>query len=253
MKKISAAIITYNEEKNIERCITSLNGIADEIVVVDSNSTDKTKEICTKHRVFFYSRPFTNYSDQKNWAVGQCQYDIILSVDADEALDDKLKTQIASVKNNWQADAYSFNRMTNYCGKWIKHTGWYPDKQVRLWDKSKARWEGIIHEKLTVDKKRIIHLSGNLLHYSFYTVEQHIAQINRFSTLRANDMFANGKKFSWLKVFIKPRVKFFKHFILKGGFRDGYSGYVIAKNSAHAVFLKYIKLKYLKNNAANNQ
>lgn len=194
MEKISATIITYNEEKNIERCLKSLQGVADEIIVVDSFSNDQTKEICLKYNVAFFERAFIDYSDQKNFAIGQANYKLILSIDADEELSDQLKKSIIDIKHNWQYEAYSFNRMTNYCGKWIKHTGWYPDVQIRLFDKTTIKWVGIIHEKLDVSKDAICHLKGNLLHYSFYSINQHIAQINRYSDLKAEQLYQKGKK-----------------------------------------------------------
>lgn len=247
MQKISATIITYNEERNIERCLKSLQGVADEIIVVDSNSTDKTKEICSQYNVKFFDREFKDYSDQKNWAVEQCQYPIILSIDADEALSENLKNSILSIKENWKADAYSFNRITNFCGKWIKHTGWYPDRQTRLWDKSKAKWEGIIHEKINIPKSSVSHLKGDLEHYSFYTIHQHIAQINKFSELKAEKLVQKGKKSSMLKIVFSPIFKFIKHYFIYLGFLDGFYGFVISANSAHSTFLKYVKLKQKQN------
>jgi glycosyltransferase involved in cell wall biosynthesis len=245
MIKISAAIITYNEEKNIERCLSSLDGIADEIVVLDSNSTDNTQKICSKFNVQFLERAFTDYSDQKNWAIDKCNYDIILSLDADEELSDELRKSIIRIKNNWEYDAYVFNRMTNYCGKWIKHTGWYPDKQLRLWDKRMGMWNGAkIHEKLELNKDaKIGKAKGDMLHYSFYTIHQHIAQINKFSELKAETQFKKGKKTNCFKIVFSPAIKFFKHFVLKRGFLDGYYGFVISINSAHSAFLKQIKIR----------
>ncbi len=247
MKKISATIITYNEERNIERCLKSLQGVVDEIIVVDSYSTDKTKEICLNYHVSFFERGFKDYSDQKNWAVEQCQYPIILSIDADEELSEPLKKSILEVKENWKADAYSFNRITNFCGKWIKHTGWYPDKQIRLWDKSKAKWEGIIHEKINIPKNSVSHLKGDLEHYSFYTIHQHVAQINKFSELKAETLYQKGKKSNLLKIIFSPFFKFIKHYVFYLGFLDGFYGFVISANSAHSTFLKYVKLRQKRN------
>ena len=249
MKQISATIITYNEEKNIERCLKSLQGVADEIIVVDSFSKDKTKEICLKYNVQFFERDFTDYSDQKNWAIEQTKYPVILSIDADEELSEKLKKNILEVKNNWKADGYYFNRLTNYCGKWIKHSGWYPDKQFRLWDKEKGKWNGNkIHEKVQLEKNSIIqNLKGDLLHYSFYTIEQHISQINKYSELKAEQLHQKGKKSSAFKIIFSPLFKFIKHYFFYLGFLDGFYGFVICVNSAHSAFLKQIKLRQ-KNN-----
>lgn len=245
MKRISATIITYNEEKNIERCLKSLQGVADEIIVVDSFSNDRTKEICAKYNVSFFERKFKGYSDQKNWAIEQTTNDIILSIDADEELSEKLKNSILEVKNNWQLDGYFFNRMTNYCGKWVKHSGWYPDKQFRLWDKSMGKWnENKIHEKVQLELTSSTgFLKGDLLHYSFYSIHQHIAQINKYSELKADQLYLKGKKTNILKIIFKPLIKFLKHYIINFGFLDGFTGLVISTNSAHSEFLKQIKLQ----------
>ena len=140
MIQLSAVIITFNEERNIGRCIDSLQGIADDIVVVDSFSSDKTKEICLSKNVRFVEHAFDGHIEQKNWAITQAKHPHILSLDADEALDEVLKKSILEVKQNFTQDAYQMNRITNYCGQWIKHCGWYPDTKLRLWDSSKGYW-----------------------------------------------------------------------------------------------------------------
>ena len=136
--QISAVIITFNEEKNIERCLQSLQGIVDEIVVVDSFSKDQTKSICEKYNVKFVEHAFEGHIEQKNYAITQASYPYVLSLDADEALDETLKSSILKVKKNWTHDGYSMNRLTNYCGSWIKHCGWYQDTKLRLWDARKG-------------------------------------------------------------------------------------------------------------------
>ena len=249
MEKISATIITFNEEQNIERCLNSLQEVADEIIVVDSFSTDRTKEICLSHDVQFFEREFIDYSEQKNWALKQTSNRIILSIDADEALSEQLKLSILDVKNNWNADAYTFNRLTNFCGKWIRHSGWYPDKQLRLWNKETGRWNGNkIHEKVELKKNAVIkQIKGNLLHYSFYTIQEHINQINKFSELKAEQLHQKGKKTHALKIIFSPLFKFIKHYFFYLGFLDGFYGFVICVNSAHSAFLKQVKLRQ-KNN-----
>ena len=134
MTKLSVVIITFNEEKNIARCLASIENIADDIVVVDSFSTDKTEQICLKFKVRFIQHKFEGHIQQKNWALQHAKYPHVLSLDADEALDEKLKSQIESIKGNWIADGYTMNRLTNYCGQWIKHCGWYPDKKLNNYD-----------------------------------------------------------------------------------------------------------------------
>src|SRR3954465_7519353 len=142
MLPLSAVIITFNEEKNIARCLDSLIGIVDDVVVIDSFSTDKTEEICKSKGVRFIQHVFEGHIQQKNWAITQAKFPHILSLDADEALDETLKQSILLLKNNWQKDGYYMNRLTNYCGKWIRHCGWYPDKKLRLWDSRKGHWTG---------------------------------------------------------------------------------------------------------------
>ena len=247
MKDISAVIITKNEERNIERCIISLKGVADEIIVVDSFSTDKTAAICSRLGVHFTEKEFVDYASQKNYGNSLTKFPYILSLDADEALSMDLRKSIQSWKNTAGPDVLKVNRLTNFCGEWIKHGGWYPDAKFRLFDKTKARWAGEkVHEFLEVDKNAIKgNLKGDLLHFSFYTIEQHLSTINKFSTLKAEIHFEKGKKSNLLKTLVAPGFKFFKVYILKGGFRDGWRGYVIARNSAYSVFLKYSKLKQL--------
>lgn len=140
--KLSAVIITYNEEDNIERCLESLEKTADEILVVDSFSSDRTAEICKSKGVEFIQHSFEGHIEQKNYALSRASNDYVLSLDADEALSDKLIQSIRAAKQNWSTNGYSVNRLTNYCGKWIRHCGWYPDKKIRLWDKRKGTWGG---------------------------------------------------------------------------------------------------------------
>ncbi len=253
MQKISVAIITFNEEKNIERCLSSLLAVADEIVVVDSFSTDKTEDICKKYSVRFIKNPFLGHVEQKNFAVSQCSFDYVLSLDADEVLSPMLIQSILHVKNNWTADGYTFNRATHYCGQFIKHCGWYPDPSLRLWDRRKGKWGGDNpHDKFILEPHSVKHhLKGDLLHYSYHSIEEHVIQSNKFSTISANSKFNKGKKSSILKIILNPKFRFFRDYFLKLGFLDGFYGYVVCKNNAHEVFLKYTKL-YQKQNKQND-
>lgn len=247
MREISAVIITKNEERNIERCLISLKGVADEIIVVDSFSTDKTAEICKRLKVWFVENTFADYASQKNYGNSLTQFPYILSLDADEALSLELRKSIQKWKKQGGADVLKVNRLTNFCGDWVKHGGWYPDAKYRLFDKTKARWAGEkVHEYLEIDKDaKKGKLEGDLLHYSFYTIEQHLSTINKFSTLKAEINFEKGKKSNVFKTLAAPGFKFLKVYMLKGGFRDGWRGFVIAKNSAYSDFLKHSKLRQM--------
>ncbi len=247
MTQLSVVIITYNEEKNIERCLDSVKDIADDIIVVDSFSTDKTQQICLSKGVRFIKHKFEGYIEQKNFANAQAKYQHILSLDADEAISDELKKSILGVKNNWLYDGYIMNRFTNYCGKWIKHCGWYPDKKLRLFDKTKGKWTGLkIHEKVELTPKATtFFLKGDILHYSYYTIASHIAQINKFSDIAALSRFEKGKKTNLFKIFFSPVCKFIITYFIRLGFLDGFYGFVISVNSAHSTFLKLVKLRNL--------
>ena len=247
---LSVVIITYNEERNIGRCIDSVIDIVDEIVVVDSYSNDKTKEICLKKGVRFIEHEFEGHIQQKNYAITRASYPHILSLDADEAPDENLRESIKMVKNNFDADGYTMNRLTNYCGHWVKYCGWYPDKKLRLWDSRKGRWGGLNpHDKYEMDKDSVIkHLPGNLLHYSYYTRQDHINQIRKFTDILAQSMYVAGRRTSWLGIIPATVFKFFRDYFLKLGFLDGKAGFNISWLSAGASYKKYRKLLLLQKN-----
>jgi glycosyltransferase involved in cell wall biosynthesis len=243
--KISAVVITFNEERNIERCLKSLVGVADELVVVDSYSTDRTEEICKSYHARFIKHRFEGHIQQKNWAVLQASSPYILSLDADEVLSDELKTSILKVKEEWAHDGYYFNRLTNYCGKWIRHTTWYPSRKLRLWDARKGSWGGYNpHDRFYLKSEASqSHLKGDLLHYSYYSVSDHVSQINSFSSILAKSYFERGRRVNILAILFRPFWRFINDFLLRAGFKDGYYGFVVSIISAHEVFLKYVKLK----------
>ena len=246
--QISALVITYNEENNIERCLNSLDGIADEIVVIDSFSTDRTAEICKDRGVDFGQHRFEGHIEQKNYALSRANNDHVLSLDADEALSEKLQQSILTAKQNWEDDGYSVSRLTDYCGKWIRHCGWYPDKKLRLWDRRKGRWGGVNpHDHVVMDKNcRVGHLRGDLLHYSYPTIKHHVAQIDKFSDIAARAAFQRGRRANvLLDICLNPMLTFFKKYFLKLGILDGYEGFVISISTAYGKFLKYIKLREL--------
>ncbi len=248
MIKLSVVIITFNEEKNIERCLISIKDIADEIVVLDSFSKDKTQAICERYGVNFFQHAFDGHIQQKNRAVTYAKNSYVLSLDADEALDEKLVKSIMAIKSNFNKDGYYMNRLTNYCGHWVRHCGWYPDKKLRLLDKSKGEWTGINpHDKyeLFEGDKNAGYLKGDILHYSYYTIEDHYKQVDYFTTIASKAYFEKGKRAPLFKLIVNPVAKFIDHYFLKLGFLDGHAGFLISKISAYATYLKYKKLKKL--------
>lgn len=247
---LSVVIITHNEERNIRRCIDSVENLADELIVLDSFSDDDTEKICREYPLRFEQSAFDGYLEQKNKAAALASGDYILSIDADEALSSKLSTEIKKIKQNPKHFAYSFNRLTFFCGKPIKHCGWYPDTKIRIWKKGTAEWGGTNpHDTLILKNgQKAYKLAGDLLHYSYYSISEHIEQINKFSGIKAAEAAKNGKFFNWFKLILSPPFKFFRCWVLKAGFLDGFYGFVICKNSAHSTFLKYAKLKEIRKN-----
>ncbi len=245
MKKLSVTIITFNEERHIDRCLRSVKGVADEVVVVDSLSTDKTKEICLAHSVVFIEQRFLGYVEQKNLALSKASFDHVLSLDADEALSDELAASVIREKGKgFPADGYTMNRFNYYCGKWIRHGTYYPDRKLRLLDTNKGKWGGQNpHDKIMMQESATInHLYGDLLHYTYQTIEQHANQMEKFSTIAAKALFDKGEKPSYFKMVINPGWAFIKGYLLKCGFLDGAEGFRIARFTARQSYLKYVKL-----------
>ena len=249
MTPISVVIITFNEEKDIARCLDSVQGVADDIVVVDSFSTDKTEEICSKgvhsdktKGVRFVQHKFEGHIEQKNWSVTQAKYPHILSLDADEALSEELKKSILAVKNNFEKNGYYMNRLTNYCGKWIHHCGWYPDKKTRIYSKNEAEWStDIIHEEIVFKKHSDkTFLKGDLLHYSYYTLEEHWAKAGKYAELGARKDVHRKNNFLLLRSILGALTKFLKMYLFQLGFLDGTAGFTICRISAYASYIKYL-------------
>jgi glycosyltransferase involved in cell wall biosynthesis len=245
MKKISATIIAFNEERNIERCLQSLQGVADEIIVVDSFSQDKTVEICEKYGAKVFQHPFEGYGAQKNFAVSQASFDLILSLDADEALSEPLKKSLIEAKESEAFDAWKCNRITNFCGTWIRHGGWYPDRQLRFWNRNAGSWnDSKVHEKVDLKPDaRLGYLKGDLLHYSYYSFDEYIRQMNKYSDLKAEELIRRGKSPAALKLIFKPFGKFLTNYVYKMGFMDGYYGFVLAVSAGYADFITQVKMK----------
>lgn len=244
--RISAAIITLDEEQNLGRCLESLRGVADEVVVVDSGSKDGTERIARENGAVFVHQDWLGYGSQKNVAAARASGDWVLSLDADEALSGELRDSIRRLKANGPAaDAYEVNRLNWYCGRFLRHSGWYPDRKVRLWRKGAARWaDASIHELAKVTPgARVERLRGDLLHYTIHDRAQHLRTIERFTTLSAEALLRGGKGAQAWKRFVSPAASFFRGYVLKGGFLDGKAGWDVCRLSAYATWLKYEKLR----------
>lgn len=241
--KITATIITYNEERNIARAMESLR-CCDEIVVVDSGSSDRTPEIAAKLGARLIESPWTGYARQKNYAAECAVHDWILSIDADEALSEALEGEIWQIKKNGpQFDGYTMPRMAQYLGRWILHSGWYPDRKVRLYDRRKARWVGdFVHESVIVDGTTG-HLHSDLLHFTCDSLSEHLKTMDRYTTLAAEQLIAQDKRVSTRKLLVDPMWTFIRTLIFQRGFLDGMEGLTIAWMAALYNFVKYAKVR----------
>lgn len=247
MVKIAAVIITFNEERNIGRCLDSLAGVADEVVVVDSFSTDRTEQICREKGARFVQNPFAGHIEQKNYALAQAVFEHVLSLDADEALSEPLRQAILVAKADWRADGYAMNRLTNYCGQWIRHSGWYPDRKLRLFDRRRARWGGANpHDKVEMTPgATTARLQGDLLHYSYYSVDEHYARARRYADIAARAMRDQGKRAGWWNLLFSPLMKFLRNYVIRLGFLDGRAGLRICWITALETGWKYWALRRL--------
>jgi glycosyltransferase involved in cell wall biosynthesis len=247
MRGPSVVIITFNEERNIGRCIASVKDLAGEVVVVDSGSADATRNIASEAGARVVVREWTNYSEQKNFANDLAQGAYILSLDADEVLTPELAASISEALATGATGAYRCNRLTNYCGTWVRHGGWYPDAKVRLFPKGMARWEGEhVHEVLRLDEGLpITQLNGDLLHYSIESIADHRERIARYSKLQARKLMAKGRRPGAMERYFSPAFRFVQGYLFRGGFLDGAAGFHIARLSAWAVHRKYAELDQL--------
>jgi glycosyltransferase involved in cell wall biosynthesis len=250
MKSLSATIITYNEEDNIGRCIDSLWRVADEIIVLDSFSTDETVAIARRKGAIVKQDKFSGYIGQKNKALQLAKYDYVLSLDADEVLSAELIYSISETKKKeFEHKAYCMNRYNCYCGKFINHGLWYPDRKVRLFDRRIVKWGGMDpHDKIELlQKESVQFLEGNILHFPFNTLEEHLERNERMSSIAAMSLFESGKYTHWSKLFLSPAWSFFNGYFLRLGFLDGHRGLEVAKQTARLSFLKYQKQRRLNN------
>jgi glycosyltransferase involved in cell wall biosynthesis len=246
--KLSVVIITFNEEKNIEDCLKSVLPVADEIIVVDSFSKDNTAAICERYPVRLIQNPFEGHIQQKNFAMRAASNDVVLSLDADERLDEKLQKEIIELKKNFTPGGYSVNRLNNYCGQFVHFGEWNPDWKIRLWDRRSGQWGGENpHDKVILNPgMKLTKLKGRLLHFTYRTPADHFAQIQKFSDIAAGESFKKGKRSVLIvhQIFY-PWFIFVKIYFLKLGFLDGYAGFILAIHAAYYRFLKYTKLRHL--------
>jgi glycosyltransferase involved in cell wall biosynthesis len=248
MESLSVIIITHNEEKNIGRCLESAGKIADEIIVMDSFSTDRTAAIVTEMGHTLKQQTFRGYGAQKNDAKSLASFNFILFLDADESLSEKLQNNILSEKQNgFSFDGYTMNRLNNYCGQWIRHGSWYPDKKLRLIHRSKGAWnDDLVHESIEMQSNsRIFHFEGPLLHQAYSSVSEQIHKNNRYSGLSARLLLRKGKRSSLFKIICSPFWAFVNGYFIRLGLLDGFYGFIIAINVAHLSFLKHVKLYLL--------
>jgi len=243
--KISVCIITLNEEHNLSRCLRSVMSIADEIIILDSGSLDRTKEIAQSFGTQFFEQPWQGYVKQKNAAIALARHDWVFSIDADEELSEPLRESILHMKLSRQEpshDAFAVSRIVYFLGKWIRFGDWYPDYVVRLFRKKKSRFAGgAVHERLETDGS-VGRLKGELYHYTYKDYEDQCKRIEKYSTLWAGSAYQEGKRCSKWAPYVHAGWKFFRGFIIKRGWQGGKLGWQISKSTAREVFLKYSKL-----------
>ncbi|HTZ47104.1 MAG TPA: glycosyltransferase family 2 protein [Verrucomicrobiae bacterium] len=242
MNRLTVCLVAQNEQENLPRVLASVQGLADEIVVVDGGSTDHTAAIACEYGAKVVQRPFTNHADQKNYAASLASNDWILLLDADEELSDELKASFGRWKTcEPKFLVYEMARLTWYLGAWIHHSRWYPDWQRRLYRRDKAGFEGAIHSALRYDGK-LGRLHGDLLHYTIRTFSEHEAKIEKYTTTIAQEMFDQGKRNWRAAMWFATPWSWIHHFFLGAGFLDGYRGALIAQMAARGVRLKFEKL-----------
>jgi glycosyltransferase involved in cell wall biosynthesis len=245
--KISLAIITYNEEARLGEAIESAVGVVDEIVVLDSFSSDRTRKVAESHGARFLQRSFDDYGSQKNAVLELARHEWVLNLDADERLSPRLREIIAGLKEGPEPDhdGFCICRRTFYLGRWVRHSGWYPDRKLRLFRRGRARWVGSIHERLELAGSRR-NLEGDILHHTYSGIADHLARLNRYTSLQAREIAASKKKWLLLRAMLLPPVTFLERYFFKLGLLDGFPGLVIALVSSWATALKFLKARAIR-------
>ncbi len=253
MPGISACIISFNEESKISACLASVQGIADEIVVVDSGSTDATIEIANRFGARVIHQPFLGYVEQKDFAAQAGANDWVLSIDCDERLSSELRAAITTAKSALDGHAaYRVSRKTFYIYRWLNHC-WYPDRKIRLFDRRQARWGGVNpHDEVIADSGSIADLAGDLLHYSFDSIDDHLDTIARFTEIGAREAYLRGKRASMVDPLVHGGATFIKQYFLKMGCLDGFAGLTACALSGMHAYVKYTKLRLLAMQASNS-
>ncbi len=247
MQALTVVIITYNEEKNIGRCISSVRKLADEIIVMDSFSDDGTVNIAVSMGAHVKQSKFDGYINQKNKAIGLATNNYVLLLDADEQLSDELAASVLQAKESFDFKAYSMKRCNVFCGKYIKHGLWYPDKKLRLFDKRYGKCGGFNpHDKIIMEEgTEVMLLNGDMLHYTFDTIAEYRKRNDEVSTVAAQSLYEAGVKSSWLKIIFSPLWAFVNGYFFRRGFSEGYNGFIIAIFTARQSYLKHQKLRQL--------
>lgn len=243
--KISATVIAKNEEARISDCLNSLKAVADEIILVDSGSKDNTIAIAKSLGAKVIHHEFEGHVQQKNYAMEQAQYEWILSLDADEMLSAEAITALKKVKQESSTqDGFSLNRLNNYCGKWLRHGGWYPDRKIRLWKKAKGQWGGMNphDEVIMAEGSKVDKLNVDILHFTYDVVEDHRRQMVLFAQIIAQSYFDQGKRTHPIEIIVNPVFSFIRDYILKGGFLDGRAGWTANVISGKYQYWKYRNL-----------
>ena len=241
MHKLTVTVITRNESQHIAAALESVKW-ADEIIVVDSESTDDTVAIANRYTPRVIVRAWPGYVAQKNFAAEQASNDWILSLDADERVSPELADEIRRMLAAPAAAGYRIPRVTFHLGRWIRSTDWYPDYQLRLYNRRRARWTGrYVHESVRADGA-VGKLRSELQHYAYRDLAHHVETMDRYTALAARQMFEDGRRANWIDILVVPRLTFFRNYILRGGFRDGMVGLIISAMNAYYVGVKFAKL-----------
>jgi glycosyltransferase involved in cell wall biosynthesis len=243
MEPVSATIITHNEETNIRQALESL-GWADEIVVVDSGSTDATVDICREYTDRIHQRAWPGYVEQKNFAVQQSRHDWIFSLDADERVSPALRLELERLRmNGLRRAGYSIPRVVFFMGRWIRHGNWYPDYQLRFFDRRQARWRGgRVHESVMLDRGEPGVLNGEIEHFTYRDLSAYLGRLESYSRLAAADYLERGRRSGPFQLLAYPFAAFLKGYFLKRGLLDGVPGLMVAAQGAISAYFKYAKL-----------